>query len=292
MTKNNLKRIVLIFLRKFTYDKLYYQIRFLLKFKHFMSFSNPITFNEKLNYLKLNDRNPIYSKLVDKFEVREYIKNKIGEQYLNDLIGTYTSVEEIDFNTFPKSFVLKAAHGSSWVIVCEDKVNFDFDSAKREMSYWLANNFYDMWGEWAYKNVKHRVICEHFLKNENEISLLDYKFYCFHGEPKFIHVDLNRADNHERNFYDLDWNRLPFGLCYPEANRDANKPKQLELMIELAKELSSDFKFVRVDFYEVENRVVFGELTFYPGNGLELFSPKKYDKIFGKYLKLKAISNK
>jgi len=283
---NNIKRLFLRSIRSLTNDKLYYQLRYFIKFKQILNFSNPLTFNAKLNYLKYFDRNPLNSRLVDKFAVRDYVKAKIGEDYLNELFGVYKSVEEIDFKTLPDSFVLKATHGSSWVIVCDNIKNFNEEIEKKNMQFWLDNNFYDMWGEWIYKNVEPRIVCERFLKNENETSLLDYKFYCFNGVPNFIHVDLDRAKKHERNFYDLNWVRLPFGLCYPESNRDVPKPKQLELMIDLAKQLSTDFKFVRVDLYEVNNKVIFGELTFYPGNGLEIFTPKKYDRIFGDALKL------
>lgn len=292
MIKTSFKRMFLNLLRVLTNDKLYYKVRYFVRFKHLLNFKNPITFSAKINYLKLYNRNPLYSNLVDKFEVRNYVGDKIGYEYLNKLIGVYESVEEIDFRILPESFVLKATHGSSWVIVCEDKQWLDKNLAIKRMQSWLNSDFYKMWGEWVYKNVKPRIICECFLSNENEISLLDYKFHCFNGEPKFIQVDLDRAAEHERNFYDLEWKRLPFGLCYPQAERDIKKPKQLNLMINLAKKLSADFEFVRVDFYVVDEKVVFGELTFYPGNGLELFSPKKYDEIFGKHLKLKAVCNK
>lgn len=287
MIKTNLKRKFLSLLRALTDDKLYYKIRYFIKFKHFLNFKNPITFNAKINYLKLYDRNPLYFKLVDKFEVRNYVGDKIGYEYLNKLIGVYEYVEEIDFKILPKSFVLKATHGSSWVIVCENKQLLDEEIVKNKMQSWLNSDFYKMWGEWAYKEVKPRIICERFLRNENEISLLDYKFFCFNGEPKFVQVDLDRAAKHERNFYDLEWIRLPFGLCYPQAERDVDKPKNLNLMINLAKKLSNDFEFVRVDFYEVEEKVVFGELTFYPGNGLEIFTPEKYDIELGSFLNLK-----
>lgn len=286
MIRNILKNSFLRFIRAISNDELYYRIRYFIKFKSILDLSNPVTFNAKINYLKLNDRNPFYTKLVDKYEVRKYVENKIGNKYLNEVLGIYKNVKELDFKTLPNSFVLKATHGSSWVIVCDDKMKLNKELAKREMSYWLNNNFYKMWGEWVYKNVEPRVICEQFLENKNEVSLLDYKFYCFHGEPKFIHVDIDRAEKHERNFYDLNWERLPFGLFYPQSKRDVNKPKQLELMIELAKKLSADFVFVRVDFYEVENKVIFGELTFYPGNGLEIFTPRKYDNEIGKFLNL------
>jgi len=281
-----IKKTILPILRFLLNDKLYYQIRFFLKFKKILNFSNPQTFNAKINYLKLYDRNELYFKLVDKYEVRQFVKEKIGEKYLNKLYGVYENISDLDFDSLPNSFVIKATHGSAWVLICDDKNKFNFIKAKKKINFWLSNNFYELWGEWVYKSLKPRFICEKFLKNKNEASILDYKFYCFNGEPKFVHVDLDRANRHERNFYDLSWKRMPFGLCYPQSKREAKKPNQLKLMIKLAKKLSSDFMFVRVDFYEIKNQVIFGELTFNPGNGLELFSPEKYDKQIGDLLNL------
>ena len=282
--KNKVKHRFLWGLRFFSSDKAYYKVRFLIKFKKRLNLKNPDTFNAKINYLKLYDRDPLYTKLVDKYEVREYVKEKIGEKYLNEIYGVYSNVDEIDFSNLPESFVLKATHGSSWVLVCKDKSDFDQHNAKKTMQSWLNNNFYKLWGEWVYKNVPPRIICEKFLFNTNESSLIDYKFYCFNGKPKFIHVDMDRFDKHTRNFYDLNWLRLPFGVCYPQAERDLDCPKQLNKMIELASILSKDLKMVRVDFYEVGDLIIFGELTFYPGNGLEIFDPQKYDFEIGKLL--------
>lgn len=284
--KDSIKHIFLRILRLFTTDKAYYQVRYLIKFKRRLDLKRPDTFNSKINWLKLYDRNPKYTRLVDKYEVREYVKDKIGEKYLNEIYGVYSTVEEINFNELPKSYVLKGTHGSSWVLVNDGIKDFDFNRAKRTIQGWLGSNFYKLWGEWVYKNVPPRIICEKFLKNKDESSLIDYKFYCFNGKPRFIHVDMDRFEKHTRNFYDLNWKRMPFGLCYPQANRDIEKPTQLNKMIELASILSKEFKMVRVDFYVINNRIIFGELTFYPGNGLEIFTPKGYDFEIGKYLNL------
>ncbi len=285
--KNSIKYTLLRILRLLSSDKAYYQLRYMIKFKKRLNFKKPDSFNAKINWLKLFDRNPLYTKLVDKYEVREYVRNRIGEEYLNEIYGVYSKVEEINLSKLPKSFVLKGTHGSSWVIVNDGIRNFNFMDAKKTMKGWLNTNFYKMWGEWVYKNVPPRIICEKFLSNKNESSLIDYKFYCFHGKPMFVHVDMDRFESHTRNFYDLNWVRMPFSLCYPQANRDVESPKQLEKMIELASVLSSDFRFVRVDFYQINERIVFGELTFNPGNGLELFTPKKFDLEFGQYIKIK-----
>lgn len=286
MIKDSLKSSFLKIIRKCFSDKQYYAIRFFIKYKRFLNLKNPKSFNAKLTYLKLYDRNPLYVKLVDKHEVRSFVEKRIGKEYLIDQIGLYNNENEIVFDHLPELFVLKATHGSSWVIVCEDKSKLDIELAKKEIHHWFNNNFYDLWGEWVYKKVPPRVVCEKFLKDEEEKSLLDYKFYCFDGVPKFIHVDLERFQKHQRNFYDLNWNRLPFGLCYPQGKRDVKKPKQLELMKELVSKLSKGFRFVRVDMYEVKNKVYFGELTFYPGNALEKFTPDKYDFVIGEYLNL------
>lgn len=284
--KDSLKSNLLILLRYISSDKMYYQVRYFIKYKRRLNLKNPDTFNAKINWLKLYDRNQLYPKMVDKYEVRAYVEKKIGKKYLNEIYGIYNKTAEINFDHLPNSFVLKGTHGSSWVIVCPDKSKLDTQQARNTMDNWLKKNFYKLYGEWVYKNVPPRIICEKFLANENESALIDYKFYCFHGKPKFIHVDIDRFEKHSRNFYDLSWNRMPFSLCYPQANRDVKKPSQLSKMIELASVLSADFKFVRVDFYQVDEQIVFGELTFNPGNGLEIFTPQKYDLEIGKYLAL------
>lgn len=284
--KDSVKSDLLMFLRHICNDKMYYKIRYYIKFKKRLSLKNPDTFNAKINWLKLYDRNPLYSRLVDKYEVRSFVERKIGDEYLNTMYGVYNSTSQINFDKLPDSFVLKGTHGSSWVIVCPDKSQLNIQEAKNTMDVWLKKNFYKLYGEWVYKNVPPRIICEKYLSNQNESALIDYKFYCFNGAPKFIHVDTDRFEKHCRNFYDLNWQRMPFSLCYPQADRDVKRPSKLAKMIELASILSADFKFVRVDFYQVDDKIVFGELTFNPGNGLEIFTPNKYDLIFGQYINI------
>ncbi|WP_167607502.1 ATP-grasp fold amidoligase family protein [Maribellus sediminis] len=279
------KRIVLTVLRRITNDFLYYKIRFLIKYRKKLNFNKPETFNEKINWLKLYDRKAIYTNLVDKYAVREYVKNKIGKEYLIELIGIFKDADEINFDLLPDKFVLKATHGSGWVLVCNDKSSLNIKLTKKRMKHWLNNNFYSLWGEWPYKNVPPAIICEKNISKENK-ALLDYKFYCFNGNPKFIHVDFDRFENHTRNFYDLNWNRLPYQHCYPNNDQDALKPVKINEMISIASKLSTNFKFVRVDLYEVDEKIYFGELTFYPDNGFGQFSHYKHDLEIGNLLEL------
>lgn len=283
---DNFKSNLLIILRKFTNDKLYYQIRYFIKFKRFLNYKNPDTFNAKINWLKLHDRKPKYTKLVDKYEVRNYVDEKIGSEYLNDIIGIYDNVEEIDFDKLPNSFVLNTTHGSNWICICKDKSKFDEVLCKESLNKWLKSNYYEIWGEYVYKDVSPRIICEKYLLNENENWLIDYKFFCFNGTPMFLHVDREISYSYTRNFYDLNWNRLPFGLEYPQSNEDLPKPKVFNKMIELATILAEDLKFIRVDFYIIKEKIYFGELTFYPDNGFGVFDPPSMDFEMGKLLKI------
>lgn len=247
---------------------------------------NPKTFNEKIQWLKLFDHNPLYSILADKYLVREYVKAKVGDNILNEIYGVYSKFEDINFNDLSNAFVIKATHGSGWNIICKNKEELDLSSVKTKLESWLSDNYYKYGKEFVYKNIKPRIIIEKYLKYENNTSLNDYKFFCFHGEPKFIQVDINRFTNHQRNFYDLGWNLLPFELHHESYNKIIKKPQNLEKMINIAKKLSAGIKFCRVDLYDLEDKVIFGEITFYPGNGLELFNPPEYDEKIGKYLKL------
>ncbi len=281
-----IKRKVLFFLRWITSDRLYYQIRYFVAFKRPLDLKEPDTLMAKIIWLNLNDRNPIYTHLVDKYAVREYISQKIGTKYLNTLYGVYEQVEDIDFTTLPKSFVLKGTHGADMILICRDKSQFDISKAKKTMRKWLSTNFYKLWGEHAYDKVPPRIICEQYLANTNESALVDFKYHCFHGEPKHIQIDRDRFVNHTLNFYDLEWNRLPFGLWYPQAKEDLPKPKNLEIMTQLARTLAQGFKFVRVDFYNVVGHIYFGEMTFYPCNGFGVFDPVEKDFEFGSWLHL------
>lgn len=284
--KTMVKRYVLLILRKVTSDKQYYQIRYYYTFKRPLDLGAPDTLMAKIIWQNLYDRAPIYTQLVDKYAVRDYVRQKIGSQYLNTMYGVYERVEDLDFTTLPTSFVLKGTHGADMILICEDKSHFDIPEAKKTMQKWLQTNFYKLWGEHAYKDVPPRIICEQYLANTGESAVVDYKYHCFHGEPKHIQIDRDRFTNHTLNFYDLEWNRLPFGLWYPQAEEDLPKPKNLEVMTQLARTLAQGFKFVRVDFYNVNGQIYFGEMTFYPCNGFGVFDPIKKDFEFGSWIRL------
>lgn len=284
-----IKRPFLLFLRKSLSDKTYIRVRYLIIFKKWLRLRHPKTFNEKINWLKLNYKNAELPKFADKYNVREYIKKQIGAKYLNKIYGVYNTPEEINWDALPDQFVLKATHGSGWIIICNDKNKLNLDWAKSEMNSWLQSNYYELWGEPVYKYLKPRIICEKYLEGNSSEGLVDYKFYCFDGIPKFLHVDVNRFnDQHYINFYDLEWNKLPIKKGLPNSPQLNNRPKNLSEMIEIVKKLSQNLPFVRVDLYEDKGQVLFGELTFYPQNGLSSFYPKKYEHEFGKLIDLKG----
>jgi hypothetical protein len=247
---------------------------------------NPRTFSEKIQWLKLFDKNPLYTTLADKYLVREYVKSKVGEDVLNELYGVYEDFENIDFNKLPNSFVIKATHGSGWNIICSDKRNLDLTSTKKIVDQWLSENYYDYGREFVYKDIRPRIVIEKYISNNDNSPLNDYKIFCFNGSPKFIQVDIDRFTNHTRNFYDTNWNRLPFRLLYKSSPKEVERPKNLNSMLEIAKKLSENIKFCRVDLYEVNKKIIFGEITFYPENGLGKFDPSEYDRVIGEYLKL------
>lgn len=250
--------------------------------------NNPIKFNDKLQWLKLYWHDPLATKCADKYEVREFVKERIGEEYLNELYGVYNSVEEIDLDKLPKSFVLKATHGSGWNIICKDKNKMNWNVEFKKMKRWLRKNYYYQGKhEWVYKDIKPRIICEKYLSEENGQPPNDYKIFCFNGEPKLIQVDIDRFTSHRRNFYDLNWNFKNIEILYPNnPNYQIPKPSCLDEMLDLSRKLSKDFPHVRVDFYVIENRIIFGELTFFHESGLGQFRPEEFELEMGEWLEL------
>ncbi|GHH99564.1 ATP-grasp fold amidoligase family protein [Neobacillus kokaensis] len=249
-----------------------------------LNLANPRTFSEKIQWTKLYGRLERFSKYADKYEVRQYVQEKIGKQYLIPFIGVYDRVDEIDWNTLPESFVMKANHAWRTNIIVKDKTKIDWKEKKLQMENWLKLNFGEKSGQPNYYNIKPRIVIEELIKDPTG-DLKDYKFFCFHGEPKFIQVDGERFNGHERDLFDLNWNKLPFRLGYNNDFKDSpSKPTGLNEMIKVAQQLSSDFPFVRVDLYYTNEHIYFGELTFTPGNGLTKFRPRKYDDLYGTYL--------
>ncbi len=244
---------------------------------------NPITFNEKIQRYKLYYRDPFFSSITDKYEVRKYIAEKIGKQYLIPLIGVYKSFDEISIQDLPHQFVLKATHGSGWNLLCYDKNTFDWSAAREKSTQWLKTNFYDRYYEWAYKSIKPRLILEQMLLDTSGDIPYDYKFFCFHGHPKFVQVEIDRFSDHTRNFFDLNWTPMPVTKGLPRSRKSIDPPQKLSEMITLAEKLSTGIPFVRVDFYALPE-VYFGEMTLYPAAGYKKFDPPEWDTIIGSWL--------
>lgn len=268
-------------------DRAYIQMYYFAHFKKFCNLKNPKTYNEKLNWLKLHDKNPIYTRIVDKFEAKEYVKNIIGDQYIIPTLGVWDNFDDIDFDELPQQFVLKCTHDSEGLVIVKDKDKLDKEMAKNKIESALKQNFFYIGREWPYKNVKPRIIAEKYMEDHIDGELRDYKFFCFDGEPKAMFVASDRAsDNVKFDYFDLNFNHLDIKQKYPHAEQPLRKPVTFEKMIELSKVLSKGFPHVRVDFYEVDGQLYFGELTFYHFSGFMPFEPNKWDKIFGDWIKL------
>ncbi len=255
-----------------------------------LDMDNPRTFNEKLQWLKLYWRDDRMTICADKYRVREYIAEKVGPGILNDLYGVYERAEDINFEELPASFVLKVNHHSGGNVLCRDITKLDRSAACTFLNQYLRQDHFKPAREWSYKNIPRRIIAEKYLE-ENGKPPTDYKIFCFNGEPLFIEVDKDRIENHVRNCYDLEWNLLPFIYKFPNMEEPVMKPTGLKDMLHYAKILSADFPFVRVDFYCIQGRVWFGEMTFYPSGGTGRFSPESYDEYWGNYLILPKRQN-
>ncbi len=261
---------------------LQYRMSKMLGYK--VNIKEPSTFNEKIQWLKLNNKDKRLSIFADKIEVREFIKTKIGEEYLVPIHKIYNSYKEIKPENLPQSFVLKAAHGSGWNILCKDKTELDFSKLKQKVKKWGNSNYYWVGYEYAYKQIPHRFICEKLLLDEYNNIPMDYKIFCFNGMPTFIQVDLDRFTDHSRLFYDLDWEKMDMAIGYKPSKTNVLKPKKLDKMLEISSILSKGFNFVRIDLYNCDGSIYFGEITFYPGEGSEKFTPQELDKKYGDLL--------
>ncbi|RDU22849.1 glycosyl transferase [Anaerosacchariphilus polymeriproducens] len=265
-----------------------------IRFDKNLNLKNPRTFNEKIQWLKLYDRKAQYTRMVDKYAVRKLIKKNLGDEYLIPLLGVWNTFEEINFDELPNQFVMKCTHDSGSVIICKDKEKFDINEAKEKMKKALNRNYYYLWREWPYKNIKPRIIAEKYMLDESNSELKDYKFMVFNGEVKCSFVCHNRYGKEGLyvDFYDKDWNRMSFERHYHSSNIILPKPKNYDLMVKISEDFSKGIRFIRIDFYEINGKLYFGEFTFYPGSGLEEFSPEWYDKKFGSWLNLKEEGHK
>lgn len=246
-----------------------------------INLKEPRTFSEKLQWLKLHDRNPLYTKLVDKAEVKSWVAERIGWEHVVSTLAVWDSFEQVNFDLLPEKFVLKCTHDSGGLIICSNREEFDIGAARRKIKDSLSRNYFWNGREWPYKLVKPRVLAEEYLESGNS-GLTDFKIMCFGGRARCVFTCTGRSEGDLRvDFFDLEWNHLPFTRHYPNADTPPAKPCHFDEMISFAELLSKEIPFVRVDFYEQDDRVLFGEMTFYPGSGFEEFEPEEWDEKLG-----------
>lgn len=269
-------------------DKTYLRLLFRIHIGRNLDLENPKAFNDKLQWLKLNDHNPHYTRLVDKYEVKRIVAEQIGEEYIIKTLGVWDKVSDIDFSALPNQFVLKCTHDSGGVVICKNKEKFDEEKAKRKLKKCLKHNFYYGGREWPYKNVKPRIIAEEYIGSLSSKDVVDYKVMTFNGKAKCVFTCTKRFSQQgvHVTFFDNQWNRLNFSRHYPVDNEEIRKPLSLDKMIFLAETIAKDLNFARIDFYEIGGNPYFGEVTFFPGDGFEEFSPEEWDFKMGSWLEL------
>lgn len=268
-------------------DKTYTRLKYRLKMNRKLNLKKPETFTEKLNWLKLYDHDPRYIPLVDKWDVTSFVHERIGEGYCIKKLGVWDTFEEINFDDFPNQFVLKCTNDSGGIVICKDKALFDREAARIVLNHSLKRNYYWHNREWPYKNLKPRILAEEFLVDASGNGLIDYKFFCFDGKPEFMFIATGRAEGKTCfDFYDMDFNWIPVKQHYPNAKQRPEKPECFDEMMVLAQKLAQGLKHVRVDFFQVDGKVYFGELTFTHFGGYERFEPEIFDYEFGKLLNL------
>ena len=284
---------VMTFLKKslrFLPDKTYIKLYYRLRVGRPLNTKNPTTLNEKLQWLKFNYRFPLQSIVSDKLLVRDYVAEKIGAEYLIPLLGTWENYDDVDFDKLPEKFVLKCNHDSGGLVVCTDKSKLDHKEARNRVEKSLKSNFFYIGREYQYRNIKPRIICEQFISDNGKVPM-DYKIYCFNGKPDVILVCKDRfSDNTHRAsylYFDQEWRFQPLNKGDETLTEvDVPKPKNLDRMIEIAKELSKDFLFARIDLYNIDGQIYFGEITLSPNSGFDPDIKYETDLMFGERLKI------
>ena len=290
--KNPKKRIIFLaqhgFFRNMS-DEDFLKMQFKNVFGYPLDLEHPKTFNEKLQWLKLYDRRPEYTMMVDKYKVKKYVASLIGEEHIIKTLGVWDSFDEIDFSKLPQQFVLKCTHDSGGLIICTDKSKLDLTYAKKKIMKSLANDYYKQNREWPYKNVKRRIIAEEYMADESGDELKDYKFFAFNGKAKamFIASDRNNPKVETKfDFFDMEFNHLPFINGHPNATYKIVRPSSFDEMKKYAEILSEGLPEARIDFYDINGKVYFGEITFFHWSGFEPFVPSEWDKKFGEWITL------
>ena len=267
--------------------------RFYLKVAYFLSMNgkvlnleHPRTYSEKLQWLKLNERHEEYTKMVDKVQAKDYVAGIIGDKYIIPTLGVWEKFDDINFDRLPNQFVLKCSHDSQGFVICRDKSKLDIEAARKKINRCLKRNYYWCGREYPYRDVPKRILAEELMVDESGTELKDYKFFCFDGEVKMLYVASERGKATKFDYFDLDFNHLPFRQSYPISQKKLVKPKNFDKMIEVARRLSQGFRHVRVDLYNVNGAIYFGELTFFNNAGLLPFQPHEWDYRIGEWLKL------
>lgn len=274
-------------------DELYLRIAYRMVTGKTLHLNPPVTFNEKLQWLKLHNRQPLFTQMVDKYGVREFIKERIGEEYLIPVYGVWDKPEDVDFSTLPDRFVLKCTHDCGGVIICRDKSKFNKEEAIVTLKECMKKNFYYQGREWPYKNVVPRVYAEAYLEDKGETQLTDYKVFNFNGTPRIIQVDFDRYTDHKRKFFDTEWNEMDVTFHQPyQSEKVIKKPACLDEMLELSRKLSASFPHLRTDFYIVNDRLYVGEMTFFHGTGFGKWTPESFDAEMGSWLDLSGVNDK
>lgn len=271
-------------------DKIYLKMLFPLKTGYKLDLDNPKTYNEKLQWLKLNYRKPELNNMVDKYEAKIFAASIIGEEYIVKNYGVWDGFDDIDFDILPNQFVLKTTHDQGGVVICRDKSKFDYATAKKKLTKHLKFKHYYLTREWPYKDVPPRIIAEELLVDNNKGDIWDYKFYCFDGVPKVMLIATDRSKGDVRfDYFDMDFNQIELQQGGEKSCRVFEKPVNFDLMIELASNLSKNLPHVRVDFYDINGKILFGEMTFFDSGGMAEFEPEKWDYTFGSWIDLESV---
>ena len=284
--KNREFRLKLINCLRFIPTKPYLKMVYRIKTGKKLSLKNPIGFNEKLNWLKINDIHPEYTDYVDKIKVREIVKEKLGEDICFPLLGQWERYEDIDFSTLPDSFVLKCNHDSGSVKIVKDKSTIDHKEFAEFFKSRLKMNPYTIGREYPYKKVKPMIMAEKYMTPQGASDIEDYKFFCFHGKPEIMFVATERSSDCKFDFYDMDFNHLDIVTIHPQSGKVLEKPALFDRMKEIATVLSEGIKMVRIDLYEIEGKIYFGEFTFFHGGGFWLFTPEEWEKKLGDLIRV------
>lgn len=269
-------------------DELFLKLDFFFHMKKKLNINNPQTYNEKLQWLKLFDRRPKYTVMVDKYACKNYVSGIIGDEYIIPTIGVWDNPEDIDFDKLPEQFVLKVTHDSGGLIICKDKTLLKKKDVVGKLRNALETDYYIGSREWPYKNVKKRVIAEQYMEDETG-ELRDYKFFCFDGKPEYLFIASDRQKKDEEtkfDFFDMNFNHLPFTNGHPNSGKHIVIPKNFEQMKSIASKLSEGIPHVRVDLYDINGKIYFGELTFFHWSGMVPFNPEKWDYVLGKKINL------